>query len=100
MRGAIKKDLGIKSLVIISLICYVLCLALFLVQTAVQLSFCMLILKWLFASFQILSTGCMSSSQEFLGCTITKKVKEHWCRVLFVFLFRTRQDFKLCLTSD
>ena len=52
-------------------------------QTVVQLSFCMLILKWLFSSFQILSAGYMSLSQEFLGCTITKKVKEHWARLNF-----------------
>ena len=38
-----------------------------LVQTIVQLSFCMLIQMWLFASFQVLSSGCMSSSQGFLG---------------------------------
>ena len=49
-------------------------------QTVVQLSFSMLILIWLFASFQILSTGCVSLLQDFLGCTIMKKVEEHCSR--------------------
>ena len=53
---------------------------LFLVQTVVQLSFCMLILMWLFASFQIFNTGCMSSSQNFFECIIMKKVEEHCIR--------------------
>ena len=87
MRGAIKKDLGIECWLIIrnskqvikdnflNFLCAL--SALFLVQNVAQLSFCMLILKWLFTLFQILSSRCMSSSQEFLGCTITKKVEEH-----------------------
>ena len=81
--GAIKKDYATakKSLRIISLVCCVLCLVLFLVQIALQLSFCMLVLIWFFASYQILSKGCMSTSQDFLGCTTTKKVEEHWIRL-------------------
>ena len=57
---------------------------LFLVQTVVQLSFSMLILMWFFASFQIWGTGCMSSSQDYLGCTITKNVEEHWFREHYI----------------
>ena len=84
MRGAIKKDFGIECWLIIrnskkvikdnflNLLCALSCVV-FLVQTVVQLSFCMSILKWLFTLFQILSSGCINSWQEFLGCTITKK---------------------------
>ena len=67
-----------KSLKIISC---VLCLVLFLVQIAVQLPFCLLVLLWFFASYQILRKGCMISSRGFLGCTTTKNIKEHWCTI-------------------
>ena len=44
---------------------------------------------WLLALFQILSTGCMSWSQDFLGCTITRKVEEHWPTPLKYSFFQT-----------
>ena len=36
--------------------------------------------KIAFTSFQILSSEYISLLQEFLGCTVTKKIEEHWSR--------------------
>ena len=49
--------------------------------------FRMLLLMKRFASFKKkLGIGCMSSSQDFLGCTISKKVEEHCPRAFEDFM--------------
>ena len=68
-------------------------------QIVAQLSFCTLFLMWLFASFQILSTGCVSSSQDFLGCTITKKVEEHWYKLHKTDVFKYTLTFERIPTA-
>ena len=66
-----------------------------LVQSAVKLSFYMLVLICFFATHQILSKECMNSSQDFLGCTRTKKVEDHCSSELLLTVEYIAEDINV-----